>query len=97
MFLSRKCRFPDFVVYVFVEVLKRRGKPNCLLVYSPTRLTHINAMVELAKYLRNCNVAVVDTIDVADSAENVSRSGNHLSVDDDSSFMISRFCLDIGS
>ncbi|XP_043254469.1 uncharacterized protein LOC122398548 [Colletes gigas] len=47
--------------------LKGRRKPNCLLVYSPTRLTHINAMNELVKYLRNSNVAVIDMIDVTDS------------------------------
>ncbi|XP_076675303.1 uncharacterized protein LOC143372700 [Andrena cerasifolii] len=49
------------------ESLRRREKPNCLLVYSPARLTHINVMVELAKYLRNCNVAVIDMIDVTDA------------------------------
>ncbi|XP_076233101.1 uncharacterized protein LOC143178374 isoform X2 [Calliopsis andreniformis] len=49
------------------EALQRREKPNCLLAYSPTRLTHINAMVELAKYLRNSNVTVIDTIDITDN------------------------------
>ncbi|XP_033321808.1 uncharacterized protein LOC117217969 isoform X2 [Megalopta genalis] len=54
-------------------ILKRRRKPTCLLVYSPTRLTHITAMNELAKYLRNSNVTVIDTHDVTDSAGNPER------------------------
>lgn len=44
-----------------------------MLVYSPARLTHINVMVELAKYLRNCNVAVIDMIDVTDATGKVSK------------------------
>ncbi|XP_053987508.1 uncharacterized protein LOC128880941 [Hylaeus volcanicus] len=57
-----------YLIYKFYRRgLKGRRKPNCLLVYSPTRLTHINAMIELAKYLRNSNVAVIDMVDVTDT------------------------------
>ncbi|XP_076292829.1 uncharacterized protein LOC143215020 isoform X2 [Lasioglossum baleicum] len=55
------------------ECWKRRQKPTCLLIYSPTRLTHINAMSELAKYLRNSNVTVIDTLDVTDATRNPER------------------------
>ncbi|XP_076228523.1 uncharacterized protein LOC116432018 [Nomia melanderi] len=66
---------PPVILYVLYhlyklyrkEGLKRRRKPTCLLIYSPTRLTHINAMNELAKYLRNSNITVIDTLHVADS------------------------------
>ncbi|KZC11530.1 PREDICTED: uncharacterized protein LOC107189611 [Dufourea novaeangliae] len=49
------------------EGSKRRRKPTCLLIYSPTRLTHINAMNELAKYLRNSNVTVIDMLGITDA------------------------------
>ncbi|XP_076653491.1 uncharacterized protein LOC143359449 isoform X2 [Halictus rubicundus] len=72
---------PPVILYVLYhlykrcrrEALKRRRKPTCLLIYSPTRLTHINAMNELAKYLRNSNVTVIDTLDVNDATGNPER------------------------
>lgn len=64
-----------FVSYSFIGVLKRRGIPKCLLVYSPTRLSHINVMIELAKYLRICDVnAMIDMLDVTDTTDKVSAS-----------------------
>lgn len=64
-----------FASYFFVEVLKRRRIPKCLLVYSPTRLSHINVMIELAKYLRICDVnAMIDMLDVTDTTDKVSAS-----------------------
>lgn len=52
------------------ERWKRKKRPTCLLVYSPTRLTHINVMTELAKYLRDCQVnAMIDMLDIAESPE----------------------------
>ncbi|XP_015607994.1 uncharacterized protein LOC107273895 isoform X2 [Cephus cinctus] len=47
----------------FVKMLKK--KPNCLLVYSPTHESHINVMVQLATYLRSCNInAMIDVLDI---------------------------------
>lgn len=64
-----------FSSYSFVEVSKRRRIPKCLLVYSPTRLSHINVMIELAKYLRICDVnAMIDMLDVTDTTDKVSAS-----------------------
>ncbi|CAK9812967.1 hypothetical protein ANTQUA_LOCUS7476 [Anthophora quadrimaculata] len=67
---------PPVILYVLYhlyklyrkETLKRREKPRCLLVYSPTRLSHINVMIELAKYLRICNInAMIDMLDATDT------------------------------
>ncbi|XP_003394123.2 uncharacterized protein LOC126916829 isoform X1 [Bombus affinis] len=69
---------PPVILYVLYHlyklykrgVLKRRGIPKCLLVYSPTRLSHINVMIELAKYLRICDVnAMIDMLDVTDTTD----------------------------
>lgn len=69
-----------FASYSFVEVLKRRRIPKCLLVYSPTRLSHINVMIELAKYLRICDVnAMIDMLDVTDTTDKVSASNETIS------------------
>lgn len=63
----------------FLEASKRRGKPKCLLVYSPTRLSHINVMIELAKYLRICDInAMIDMLDVTDTTGKVSASSDAL-------------------
>ncbi|KAL2719012.1 hypothetical protein V1478_011431, partial [Vespula squamosa] len=48
-------------------VSKGRKKPNCLIVYSPTRESHITVMVELTKYLRECNInAMIDMLDISE-------------------------------
>lgn len=55
--------------------MKKREKPKCLLVYSPTRLSHVNVMVELAKYLRVCDInAMIDVLDITDTTDKVSTS-----------------------
>ncbi|XP_017887333.1 uncharacterized protein LOC108629272 isoform X2 [Ceratina calcarata] len=41
------------------EVLRRRRRPRCLLLYVPSRSSHTTVMRELEKYLRNCNIDVV--------------------------------------
>ncbi|OAD57020.1 hypothetical protein WN48_02819 [Eufriesea mexicana] len=61
---------PPVILYVLYHLYKlyRKGKPKCLLVYSPTRLSHINVMIELAKYLRICDInAMIDMLDVTDT------------------------------
>lgn len=67
---------PPVILYVLYhlyklykkETTRRSGKPKCLLVYSPTRLSHINVMIELAKYLRICDInAMIDMLDVTDT------------------------------
>ncbi|XP_017789358.1 PREDICTED: uncharacterized protein LOC108571752 isoform X5 [Habropoda laboriosa] len=64
----RAIPFTTFPPCMFLEASKRREKPKCLLVYSPTRLSHINVMIELAKYLRICNInAMIDMLDVTDT------------------------------
>ncbi|XP_015175205.1 PREDICTED: uncharacterized protein LOC107065755 isoform X1 [Polistes dominula] len=48
---------------------KRRRKPNCLIVYSPTCESHVTVMTELTKYLRCCNInAVIDMLDISETA-----------------------------
>jgi len=43
-------------------------KPKCLLVYSPTHMSHVYTMVELAKYLRGSNIdAMIDTLDIPET------------------------------
>lgn len=57
--------------------MKKREKPKCLLVYSPTRLSHVNVMVELAKYLRVCDInAMIDVLDIKDTMDKVSTSNS---------------------
>ncbi|CAL7948030.1 unnamed protein product [Xylocopa violacea] len=52
------------------EAFKRGRKPKCLLIYSPSRLLHVNAMMELAKYLRTCNIdAMIDVLDATDNTD----------------------------
>ncbi|XP_043791661.1 uncharacterized protein LOC122714412 isoform X1 [Apis laboriosa] len=52
------------------EILRKKEKPKCLLVYSPTRLSHVNVMVELAKYLRVCDInAMIDVLDITDTMD----------------------------
>nr|XP_034194458.1 uncharacterized protein LOC117610776 isoform X3 [Osmia lignaria] len=68
---------PPVIVYVLYHLyklyqkvaLKRREKPKCLLVYSPSRQSHNNVMIELAKYLRYCHInAMIDELDFTDTS-----------------------------
>ncbi|KAJ8680618.1 hypothetical protein QAD02_016405 [Eretmocerus hayati] len=69
---------PPVILYAFYhvyklyrnrEVLKRmERKPKCLLVYSPSHMAHVNSMIDLARYLRSCNInAMIDTLDIPES------------------------------
>ncbi|XP_076756004.1 uncharacterized protein LOC143426425 [Xylocopa sonorina] len=52
------------------EVFKRGGKPKCLLIYSPSHVSHSNAMTELTKYLRMCNIDVmIYVLDITDTTD----------------------------
>ena len=58
---------------MYYVVFKRsERKPKCLLVYSPTHMSHVNAMIDLARYLNNCDiVAMIDTLDIPESTNKV--------------------------
>ncbi|XP_001604511.1 uncharacterized protein LOC100120917 isoform X1 [Nasonia vitripennis] len=58
-----------YKLYKKKEILKRaERKPMCLLVYTPSHMAHVNAMVDLARYLRCCNInAMIDTLDIPES------------------------------
>ncbi|KAK0179883.1 hypothetical protein PV327_005594 [Microctonus hyperodae] len=58
-----------YKLYRKQELLKRLNrKPNCLLIYSPTHLAHVNVMSNLAKYLRSCNInAMIDILDIQET------------------------------
>ncbi|XP_029046232.2 uncharacterized protein LOC114877607 isoform X3 [Osmia bicornis bicornis] len=68
---------PPVILYVLYHLyklyqkvaLKRREKPKCLLVYLPSRQSHNNVMIELAKYLRYCHInAMIDEPDFTDTS-----------------------------
>ncbi|XP_046144269.1 uncharacterized protein LOC114877607 isoform X2 [Osmia bicornis bicornis] len=67
---------PPVILYVlyhlyklYQKALKRREKPKCLLVYLPSRQSHNNVMIELAKYLRYCHInAMIDEPDFTDTS-----------------------------
>ena len=54
-------------------MLKRSAsKPKCLLVYSPTHMSHVNTIIDLAQYLRSCNIiAMIDELDIPESSNKV--------------------------
>ncbi|XP_058807442.1 uncharacterized protein LOC131673451 [Phymastichus coffea] len=64
-----------FAAYHIYKLYKRREiiqraekKPKCLLVYSPSHMAHVNVMVDLARYLRCCNIhAMIDTLDIPET------------------------------
>ncbi|KAK2581249.1 hypothetical protein KPH14_008039 [Odynerus spinipes] len=67
---------PPVILYALYHIYKLcrknakndRKKPNCLLVYSPTRESHITVMAELTKYLRCCNInAMIDMFDISET------------------------------
>lgn len=56
------------------NVLAKRGhrRMNCLLVYSPTHVAHVDVMEKLALYMRNCNInAMIDMLDIPETANKV--------------------------
>ncbi|XP_011500596.1 PREDICTED: uncharacterized protein LOC105364382 isoform X2 [Ceratosolen solmsi marchali] len=61
--------YHTYKLYKKKEILKRaERKPKCLLVYSPSHMAHVNVMIDLARYLRYCNInAMIDTLDIAES------------------------------
>nr|XP_012152386.1 PREDICTED: uncharacterized protein LOC100878942 [Megachile rotundata] len=67
---------PPVTLYVFYHLYKlyqkvkiKRERPKCLLVYSPSRLSHVNVMLRLAEYLKACHVnAMIDEPDITDTA-----------------------------
>ncbi|XP_047362061.1 uncharacterized protein LOC124953971 isoform X1 [Vespa velutina] len=67
---------PPVILYALYHIYKLctknakkdRKKPNCLIVYSPTRESHITVMAELTKYLRCCNInAMIDMFDISET------------------------------
>ncbi|KAI4486498.1 PREDICTED: uncharacterized protein LOC106791229 isoform X1 [Polistes canadensis] len=67
---------PPVILYALYHIYKLckknakkdRKKPNCLIVYSPTRESHITVMTELTKYLRCCNInAMIDMFDISET------------------------------
>ncbi|XP_023247431.1 uncharacterized protein LOC106635760 isoform X2 [Copidosoma floridanum] len=59
-----------YKLYKKKEFLKSRTlrKLKCLLIYSPTHMSHVYTMVELAKYLRGSNIdAMIDTLDIPET------------------------------
>lgn len=67
---------PPVILYAFYHIYKlcktnvkrNRKKPDCLIVYAPTRESHITVMAELTKYLRCCNInAMIDMFDISES------------------------------
>ncbi|XP_012278230.1 uncharacterized protein LOC105698504 isoform X2 [Orussus abietinus] len=54
---------------IFIRTLRSRGrKTNCLLVYSPTHLAHVNVMADLSRYLKACDIdAMIDILNIPKS------------------------------
>ncbi|KAL7303825.1 hypothetical protein TKK_0003949 [Trichogramma kaykai] len=66
---------PPVILYLilrYFQYIKKREfllaqarKPKCLLVYSPTHMAHVNVMLDLARYLKCCNIdAMIDNEDI---------------------------------
>ena len=68
--LLKNCFFIDAEMMKLAE-----RKPKCLLVYSPSHMAHVNTMIDLARYLRCCNInAMIDTLDIPESTNKVQNS-----------------------
>ncbi|XP_011136078.2 uncharacterized protein LOC105181149 [Harpegnathos saltator] len=69
---------PPVLLYALYHAFKLHRKrvlrgisrrPNCLLIYSPTHVAHVQVMEELAKYLQCCNInAMIDILNIRDIA-----------------------------
>ncbi|XP_032666687.1 uncharacterized protein LOC116842091 isoform X2 [Odontomachus brunneus] len=69
---------PPVLLYALYHAFKLHRKrvlrgisrrPNCLLIYSPTHVAHVQVMEELTKYLQCCNInAMIDILNIRDIA-----------------------------